>query len=85
MICIVGADGFLGSYIQQHILTSDITEPVLCLNHGTKSSDFSPEFINLHFDLQNEKDIAEAVNIMSAYDDIRIIFLAAVHNPDIIK
>lgn len=85
MICIAGADGFFGTYIQQHILTLCNTQPVLCLNHGKENTVYSPSFINLHFDLQDKKSICEAAEIISGYDNVRILFLASVHNPDIVK
>lgn len=85
MICIVGADGFFGSYMQQHILSSGVTQPVLCLNHASSTNIFSSDFINLQFDLHDTDSVLRAADALSGHSDIRILFLACVHNPDIIK
>lgn len=85
MICVAGADGFFGTYIQQHIPASSGTQSVLCLNHGKEDNVYSPSFFNLHFDLKDKKSIYKAAEALSGFDDIRILFLASVHNPDIVK
>ena len=85
MICVVGADGFFGTYLQKYILSLPSHEHLVCLNH---SSVFLPEADNktdTRFELNDKDSIKKAVSLLSQFDDIKIIFLAAVHNPDIVK
>ncbi len=85
MICIVGADGFFGSYMQQHILTLNATETVVCFNHCSEPFSSSPVFRNEHFELWDNNSIKKAASVLSDYSDIKILFLASVHNPDAVR
>lgn len=85
MFCIVGADGFFGSYIKHHILTTHNDAQILCFNHNSTTFPSTPHIINSHLELWNENSIKKATRLISRYQDIRVIFLASVHNPDIVK
>lgn len=77
---IVGANGFSGSYIQAELLKRG--EKTLALNHVGKG--LFKENENVLFDVKNEDDIS-ALSRRTAGCDARIIYLAFIHNPDIIK
>ena len=85
MICIIGADGFFGTYLQQHLLSLNLTETVIVFNHNKTENPFCEEIINEEFELEDSKSIEKAAGIIKAYDDVKIIFLSAVHNPDKVK
>lgn len=85
MICIVGADGFFGSYMQQHILTQTDVNTTVCLNHCDNSFSVNPFVLNAQFELWDNDSIKKAAALLSVYSDIRILFLASAHNPDIVK
>lgn len=85
MICIVGADGFFGSYFQKHILTSHPEEKLLCFNHTDKVFPDFPNKTDEFFELHNSDSVKQAAEILSGYHDIKILFLASVHNPDTVK
>lgn len=84
MFCVVGADGFLGSYFIRHI-TEHSNEKIVALNHKEAAFPNSEQLTNLIFELSDEKSIKKASDTLSDFTDIRILFLAAVHNPDIVK
>ncbi len=84
MFCIVGADGFFGSYFIRHIMES-CSEKIVALNHNSPVFPDSPQLINVNFELSDNDSIKNAAQILSHYNNIKILFLAAVHNPDIVK
>ncbi len=85
MICIVGADGFFGSYMQKHILTNTTDERIICLNHSSIPYSDSERVINERFELWDKNSIKNAAGLISGYENIKILFLASVHNPDAVK
>ncbi len=85
MICIVGADGFFGSYITRLILDKSNSEELVLLNHNSPVFPFSSNKTDVPFELWNKDSIRNATEIISRYNDIKIIFLASVHNPDAVK
>lgn len=84
VICVVGADGFFGSYFIRHILES-CDEKIVALNHKQAVFPDKDNLVNIDFELSDKLSIEKAVKLLSNYDDIKILFLAAVHSPDIIK
>lgn len=84
MLCVVGADGFFGSYFQKHIFSSPINEPVVCFNH-TSGIFLDKEKADALLELHDKNSVKRAAEILSDYDDIKILFLASVHNPDTVK
>lgn len=85
MICIVGADGFFGSYMQKHILSLEDKPFMLCLNHGDGVFGNSPYKTDMNFELRNSESIKAAANALSRFSDIRILYTSCVHNPDSVK
>ena len=84
MFCVVGADGFLGSYFVRHIMENS-NEKIIALNHREAVFPDSKQLINSDFELSDEKSIKNAASLLSDFSNIKILFLAAVHNPDIVK
>lgn len=85
MLCIVGADGFLGTYLQKHIFSSGISTPLLALNHKDSVFPHMPYKTDMTFELKDSDSVKRVAERLSVYDDIRILFLAAVHAPDIVR
>lgn len=85
MLCIVGADGFLGTYLQKHIFSSDINTPLLALNHRETVFPNIQNKTDMVFELKDSGSVKRVAEKLSEYDDIRILFLASVHAPDIVK
>lgn len=84
IFCVVGADGFLGSYFIRHIMQNS-DEKIIALNHKEAAFPDSEQLTNMIFELSDEESIKKAAALLSGFRDIRILFLASVHNPDIIK
>lgn len=84
MICIVGADGFFGTYLTDYILSSCPHVPLLCLDHEEAAFSDGRVFHG-KFELSDPDSIKKASEMLSRFSDIRIIFLSSVHNPDVIK
>ncbi|MBQ3537125.1 MAG: sugar nucleotide-binding protein [Clostridia bacterium] len=85
MLCIVGADGFLGTYLQKHIFSSGINTPLLALNHRETAFPLIQGKTDMTFELKDSDSVKRVAEKLSEYDDIRILFLASVHAPDIVK
>lgn len=85
MICVVGADGFFGSYITRLILEKKSDAKLVTLNHNSPVFDVSENKTDILFELHDKDSIKNAVKTLSCYNDIRILFLASVHNPDAVK
>lgn len=85
MICVVGADGFFGTYISQSVINSFPDETLVCLDHSDTCEQNTDKVTHKRLELSDSSSIDSAIMHLSSYDDIRIIFTAASHNPDIIK
>ncbi len=85
MICIVGADGFLGTYMQKHILSEASHPFLLCLNHSEAVFSEADNKADTGFELSDPDSIKRAAAEIGRFSDIRIIYLASVHNPDAVK
>lgn len=85
MICIVGADGFFGTYLQKHIVSLPSDEPIVALNHSPAIFSDKKNINNAVFELHDRESVRNAADIIASYSDVKIIFLASVHNPDIVK
>lgn len=85
MICIVGADGFFGSFMQRHILSKSSHPFLLCLNHSEAIFPEADNKADMGFELSDPESIARAAEVISSYSDVNILFLSSVHNPDAVK
>ena len=83
MFCIVGADGFFGGYIQRLLLSRQ--EEVLAFNHRQPVFPSHPLVKNCPFELADKESLDAAEKLLRQYRDIKIIYLAAAHNPDFVK
>lgn len=84
MFCVAGADGFFGTYYIQMLL-KNTDERIVALNHSSPVFPDSERIINADFELSDSGSIKNAARVLRDYEDIKILFLAAVHNPDIVS
>lgn len=85
MICIVGADGFFGTYMQRRILSS-VSHPFLfCLNHTEAVFPEADNKADAYFELSDSESIKRAAELIGEHSDVRVLFLSSVHNPDAVK
>ncbi len=85
MLCIVGADGFFGTYLQKHILSLPSHEHILAFNHTTSVFPEADNKTDTQLELWDNDSIKRAADVLSRYEDIKILFLASRHNPDAVK
>lgn len=82
MYCIVGANGYLGAYMRKAIL--ELTdEDILCvdLNIGNDQERVKWQ----RCDITDRASVDELLNSMKDSKDVKIIYLAAYHNPDLVE
>jgi len=84
LYCIVGADGFLGTEFLNCVLRNS-SEFILAINHVGGVYPDSDRIRNLPFELSDEITARRVAEELSAYTDIKILHLACVHHPDVIK
>ena len=81
MYAIVGANGYLGSYIKKVIL-EETDENLICIDKNipeTKSEN-RVEWINC--DITDRVMVDSVLEELSNYENLKIVYLAAFHNPD---
>lgn len=84
MYVIVGANGFLGSYMQKAI--KEMTdENILALDVNTSNvnNDDRTDWVNC--DITKAQDIVKVNDIMKQHKDNKVIYLAAYHHPDMVE
>lgn len=87
MYIIVGANGFFGSYITKAVL--ELTQhSVLALGRNvddTRSADMAGRVRWMRCDITKREDIDKARDAVAHIKDVKIVFLAAYHNPDLVE
>ena len=83
MYAIIGANGYLGSYMKKAIL--DLTDQdIICVDLSV--SEISEERVSyLRCDISDRDSVDKLIEKLRRYDDLKIIYLAAYHNPDLVE
>lgn len=84
MYLVVGANGFLGSYMLKNIL--DLTDEriiAVARNIDEVTRDLRIEWVSC--DIADWKNVDCLLEKVNGYKDINVIFLAAYHNPDLVE
>ncbi len=82
MYSIIGANGYLGSYVQKIIL-EDTNEDLLCVDLNIEKD---TERVKWHrCDITDQAAVDELLRLLSTFEDLKIIYLAAYHNPDLVE
>ncbi|MBR6531939.1 MAG: sugar nucleotide-binding protein [Clostridia bacterium] len=84
MYIVVGANGFLGSYIVRS-LVSNTDEEIIATYHGKKESLYSPRVNWVHLDVTDKESIRRLEALVGNTAECRIFYLAACHNLDLVK
>lgn len=84
MYLVVGANGFLGSYMLKNILekTND-TIIAVARNIDKVTENDRIEWVSC--DIANWNDVDELCDMLAKESELKIIFLAAYHNPDLVE
>ena len=84
MYVIVGANGFLGAYMQKAI--KEMTdEEILALDIHTADVRSDDRTTWMHCDITDLHDIEQVNRIMKQKADNKVIYLAAYHHPDLVE
>ena len=83
MYSIIGANGYLGSYIRKVIL-EDTNEDLICVDRNVPESETDQRVRWISCDITERSMVDELLEELSSYENVRIIYLAAYHNPDLV-
>lgn len=84
MYIIIGANGFLGSYVLK-TLVSNTDRRILATYHGKKESLFEGRVEWTKLDVTNEEDINHLAELAGDTSDCSIFYFSACHNLDLVK
>lgn len=84
MYIVVGANGFLGSYVVKS-LVSNTDEEIIATYHGKKESLYSPRVNWVRLDVTDAESIESLKKAAGNTAECRIFYLAACHNLDLVK
>lgn len=84
MHIIVGANGFLGSYVLKN-LVEKTDGRIIATYHGKKESLFSGRVEWVKVDVTDKDDISNLANLAGDISDCSIFYFSACHNLDLVK
>ncbi|MBQ6560454.1 MAG: sugar nucleotide-binding protein [Erysipelotrichaceae bacterium] len=82
MYSIIGANGYLGSYVQKIIL-EETSEDLLCVDLNIEEDTERVKWYRC--DITDQAAVDELLRVLSGYEDLKIVYLAAYHNPDLVE
>lgn len=77
MYCLIGSTGYLGSYFKK-IIKEETNEELICVSRNV----FDDE---IKCDISNFDDVDNLIDLLKQHQDVKIIYLAAYHNPDLVE
>lgn len=83
MYLIIGANGFLGSYCIQSIL-EQTKESIVATARNVQGLVDTERIRWVRCDITKEEEFDHLISSVKEYDKIKVIFLAAYHNPDLV-
>lgn len=84
MYLVIGANGFLGSYIIQNIIGKS-KEKVIATARDLSGLSDNGQVKWTKVDVTNDEDINTLKNITMDNSDVKVIYLAAYHQPDLVQ
>lgn len=84
MYIVVGANGFLGSYVLKKLIESS-GEKIIATYHGEKPFDESGQIIWVRCDVTSDEDINNLKLTAGNICECKIFYFAAAHNLDFVK
>ena len=83
MYTIIGANGYLGSYIKKIIL-EETGEDLICVDRNIPQTEADKRVRWLSCDITDRAAVDGLLGELSRYESVKIIYLAAYHNPDLV-
>lgn len=84
MYLIIGANGFLGSYVLKNILEKS-NEPVTATARDISNVTNDERITWLNCDISQRNDVDLLCEKLSSEKDLKVVFLAAYHHPDMVE
>ena len=84
MYVIIGANGYLGSYIRKVIL-EDTQESLICIDRILPEKEEEERVSWLNCDITDREQVDRTLDHLKNFPDLKIIYLAAYHNPDLVE
>lgn len=82
MFAVIGANGFLGSYILKYILDRS-DEKVIATSRHIEKTDHSCDRLEWKYcDVQSDTSVDDLLNELRCHTNLKIIYLAAYHHPE---
>ena len=83
MYCIIGANGYLGSYFKKMIL-EETNEDLICVCRSLPM-ETNARVRWISCDISKREEVDELVEELRRHSYLKIIYLAAYHNPDLVE
>lgn len=84
MYVIIGANGYLGGYVVQAVLDKT-KEPLIATARRIEKIKRDPRIKWISCDVQSETSVDALIKEMMRYEQIKIIYLAAYHHPELVE
>ncbi len=84
MYLVIGANGFLGSYIIKNILEKT-RENIVAVARNIENVTNNPRIKWISCDISDKEQVDILCKEMEKYEEIKVICLAAYHNPDLVE
>ncbi len=84
MYIVIGANGFLGSYVVKNLVKST-DEEIIATYHSNSEKLYSPRVTWLKLDITSREDILRLEQIAENTAECKIFYFAACHNLDLVK
>ncbi|MBR4470681.1 MAG: sugar nucleotide-binding protein [Erysipelotrichaceae bacterium] len=84
MYSIIGANGYLGSYMKKVIL-EDTNEGLICVDLNIPETEKEDRVRWVRCDITDRRIVDSVLEELSKYENLKIIYLAAYHNPDLVE
>lgn len=83
MYAVIGANGFVGSYVVKNIMERT-DERILAVGHDITERD-TGRFCAKKCDIQEPESVKQIADILKDEKDVKAVYLAAYHHPDEVK
>ncbi len=84
MYCIVGANGYLGSYMKKAVL-EDTDEDLICVDMNVPEEEQEDRVRWIRCDITDRERVDVVLDELEKHENVKIIYLAAYHNPDMVE
>ena len=84
MYSIIGANGYLGSYIKTVIL-EETNEDLICVDKNVPEKETESRVKWMNCDITDRVSVDMVLDELSKHENLKIVYLAAYHNPDMVE